>query len=360
MPAPPHHLDAFPSRRTAALGMLAAPLAVAPLVGGALAACSATAAGAYRGFDGGGPWLNSRPLRTGDLLGKVVLVNFWTYTCINSLRPLPYLRAWADRYRDRGLVVVGAHAPEFSFEHELPRVRTAVADLGVRYPVVLDNDFWIWRSFRNGAWPGFYVLDAQGRVRHQRLGEGDYDHTERVIQALLGQLRGGEVDDAIRPVAGVGPEASPDWDDLESPESYTGYGKAERFAGALRRDVAHQYTAPALLAPNGWSLSGPWTMRSEFAETTSGHGRLAYRFHARDLHLVMGPGRGDRPVGFRITLDGAAPGMDHGWDVDAAGRGELREARMYQLVRQVGPVRDRTFEIEFEAADARAYCFTFG
>ncbi|WP_293675835.1 redoxin domain-containing protein [uncultured Phenylobacterium sp.] len=347
-----------PSRRTAALGLFAGPLAVAP----GLAACAAPA-DAWRGFAGAGPWLNTPPLRAADLRGRVVLLNFWTYTCINSLRPLPYVRAWADRYRDRGLVVIGAHAPEFSFEHELPRVRTAVADLGIRYPVVIDNDFAIWRSFRNNAWPGFYVLDGEGRVRHKRLGEGEgeYDRTERVLQSLLSGARGERVDDPIQPVAGEGPQAAPDWQDLRSPESYTGYAKAETFAGGgLRRDVAHGYIPPPRLPLNGWSLSGDWTVRSEFAEAGAAPGAIAFRFHARDLHLVMGPGPGDRPVRVRVSLDGAAPGPDHGWDVDAAGRGELREARMYQLIRQAGPVGDRTFTIEFQAAGARVWCFTFG
>ncbi|MBU1374901.1 MAG: redoxin domain-containing protein [Alphaproteobacteria bacterium] len=360
MPAPAISSCPPLSRRAAALGLLAAPLAAAPVLGGALAACSAPADGAYRALPGDGAWLNGPPLRPADLLGKVVLVNFWTYTCINSLRPLPYVRSWADKYRDRGLAVLGVHTPEFSFEQELPRVRTAVEQLGVRYPVALDNDFAIWRSFRNTAWPGFYILDTEGRVRHQRLGEGDYDTSERVIQTLLADGFGGRVSDPIVPVMGVGPEAAPDWDDLGSPETYAGYAKAENFAGVLRRDTARSYETPARLPLNSWALAGTWTARPEFAELTRGAGSIAYRFHARDLHLVMGPGASENPVRFRVRLDGADPGLDHGSDTDGAGWGEVREARMYQLIRQAGPVRDRTCVIEFQAAGPRAYCFTFG
>lgn len=362
MTASPSSSDLRPSRRAAALGLLAGPLAAAPVVAGGLAACGSPAAGAYRALPGDGAWLNSPPLGPADLRGKVVLVNFWTYTCINSLRPLPYVRAWAERYRDRGLVAIGVHTPEFSFEHELPRVRTAVDQLGVRYPVVTDNAFRIWTSFRNSAWPGFYVLDAEGRVRHQRLGEGDYDRSERVIQQLIATADGRPVDDPVVPIVGVGPQAAPDWDDLGTPETYVGRAKAERFAGSgsLGGDVARAYAAPARLPPNGWSLAGRWRVQPEYAELAGPTGTIAFRFHARDLHLVMGPGADDRPVRFRVRLDGAAPGADHGFDIDPGGDGEVREARMYQLIRQAGPVRDRTCTIEFLGAGPRAYCFTFG
>ncbi|WP_296599644.1 redoxin domain-containing protein [Phenylobacterium sp.] len=353
--------DLRPSRRTAALGVLAGPLAAAPVVAGGLAACGSSPP-AYRALPGNGDWLNATPLGPDDLLGKVVLVNFWTYTCINSLRPLPYVRTWAERYRDRGLVVLGVHTPEFSFEHELPRVRTAVEQLGVRYPVVTDNSFRIWNSFRNNAWPGFYILDAEGRLRHQRLGEGDYDTSERVIQQLIAAAGRSRVDDPILPIAGGGVQAAPDWEDLGSPETYVGHAKAERFAGpgSLRADVARAYEAPARLPLNEWSLAGRWVVRPEYAEVAEPSGAIAFRFHARDLHLVMGPGADNQPIRFRVQLDGAEPGADHGFDITPGGQGKVREARMYQLVRQADPVRDRTCTIQFLGAGPRAYCFTFG
>ena len=345
------------TRRAATWGLVAA-----PVVGGALATCGAGSPDGHRALTSAGPWLNTPPLQASDLRGKVVLVNFWTYTCINSLRPLPYLRAWADRYRDRGLVVIGAHAPEFAFEHELPKVRQAVADLDVRYPVVIDNDFQIWRAFDNSAWPGFYFADAQGRVRHRRLGEGDYDQSERVIQDLLNTAGGQTVTDPILPVAGEGTQAAPDWNDLGSPETYVGYAKASRFASldGPRRDRPTLYRPPARLPLNGWSLAGAWSVGPEFAALTSDTGAIAFRFHARDLHLVMTPPPGGEAVRFRVTVDGGDPGADHGADVDPEGWGELREARLHQLVRQAGPVRDRLFEIAFQGPGPRAYCFTFG
>ncbi|MFZ0268887.1 redoxin domain-containing protein, partial [Caulobacter sp.] len=337
-------------------------LVAAPAVGGALATCGAGLPDSHRALTGGGAWLNTSPLRAADLRGKVVLVNFWTYTCINSLRPLPYLRAWAERYRDRGLVIVGVHAPEFAFEHELPKVRQAVADLGVRYPVVLDNDFQIWRAFGNSAWPGFYFADAQGRVRDRRLGEGDYDQSERLIQALLRAAGGQTIADPIVPVAGEGTQAAPDWEDLGSPETYVGYAKAENFASidGPRRDRPAVYQSPTRLPLNGWSLSGTWTVGSEFAALAGDAGAITFRFHARDLHLVMAPPADGQVVRFRVRLDGADPGADHGTDTDPQGWGELRQARLHQLVRQAGPVRDRLFEIAFQGPGARAYCFTFG
>jgi thiol-disulfide isomerase/thioredoxin len=349
--------DRLMTRRTAAWGLVAA-----PVVGGALATCGASQAEGYRALAGDGTWLNTPPLGPTDLRGKVVLVNFWTYTCINSLRPLPYLRTWAERYRDRGLVVIGVHTPEFTFEHELPKVRQALADLGVRYPVVIDNDFRIWRAFGNSAWPGFYFLDAQGHVRHRRLGEGNYDQSERMIQDLLSAAGGQAVTDVIVPVAGEGTQAAPDWNDLGSPETYVGYTKAENFASidGPRRDRSAVYRSPARLPLNGWSLTGGWTVSSEFAALTGGAGAIAFHFHARDLHLVMTPPPGGEAVRFRVQIDGADPGPDHGADTDPAGWGELREARLHQLVRQAGPVRDRVFEIAFQGPGPRAYCFTFG
>lgn len=346
-----------PTRRA-----LAWSLAAVPTTGLLLATCGVSRAEPFGALSPAKIWLNGPPLRPSDLAGKVVVVNFWTYTCINSLRPLPYLRTWADKYADRGLVVLGVHTPEFSFEHEAPRVRQAIADLGVRYPVVQDNDFSIWRSFDNSAWPAFYFVDAQGRVRHHRLGEDDYAKSEQVIQDLLGEARGERIADPITPVAGQGAQAAPDWGDLGSPETYVGAAKAENYAGRdrLRRNATAWYEAPARLPANGWALSGQWDVQPEYAAVAQTGGSIAFRFHARDLHLVMGPGADERLVRFRVRLDGADPGADHGTDVDSEGRGELVQARMYQLIRQAGPVRDRAFEIQFQGAGPRAYCFTFG
>jgi thiol-disulfide isomerase/thioredoxin len=307
-------------------------------------------------------WLNGKPLRPEDLRGKVVVVNFWTYSCINSLRTLPYLRAWQEKYGDR-LVVIGVHTPEFGFEKDLANVRTAVAELGVGYPVVLDSDFAIWRAFGNQGWPGFYFIGADGRVRDQKLGEGEYDQSEQVIRNLLaeaGKAPGtAPVSDTVQ---GTGAEAAPDWAHLASPETYIGHRQARNFVspGGFFRDTSHVYGAPASLSSNQWSLAGAWSVGGEFATLDRASGRIAYRFHARDLHMVLAPGASGQPVRFRIKIDGAPAGGNRGVDVDAEGRGTVREARMYQLVRQIGPVRDRTFEIEFLDPGVRAYVFTFG
>jgi len=306
-------------------------------------------------------WLNSPPLAAGDLRGKVVLVNFWTYSCINSLRPLPYLRAWAKKYGNEGLVVIGVHAPEFRFEHDVANVRRALADQGVGYPIVLDNDFGIWRAFSNSAWPAFYFIDADGRVRHKVLGEGRYEESERVIQGLLAEARKAPVAAPLQPINGSGWQAPPDWDDQHSPETYVGYSKAEGFGpGALRPDVAVDYRPSARLALNRWSLSGSWHAGGEFTTLAAASGAIAYRFHARDLNLVLAPAADGHPVRFRVRIDGTAPGADHGFDTDAAGVGRVDIPRLYQLVRQSRPVVDRNFEIEFLDPGVRAYVFTFG
>ena len=311
---------------------------------------------------GKGPWLNSPPLRGEDLRGKVVLVNFWTYSCINSLRPLPYVRGWAGKYRDRGLVVIGAHTPEFGFEKDLANVRRAVAEQGVSYPVVLDSDYAIWRAFDNEAWPAFYFIGADGRVHGRVLGEGRYDESERLIQKLLSESRGRPVDDKIVPIAGSGPQAAPDWQDLASEETYVGYAKAAGFAseGGLRRDTTSLYRAPSRLGHNRWSLAGAWRVGGEFATLGGASGTIAYRFHARDLNLVLAPPADGRAARFRVRIDGAVPGPDHGFDVDSQGWGRVQDTRLYQLVRQTRPVADRTFEIEFFDTGPRAYVFTFG
>jgi thiol-disulfide isomerase/thioredoxin len=307
-------------------------------------------------------WLNTAPLRREDLTGKVVLVNFWTYSCINSLRPLPYLRAWAEKYRDRGLVVVGVHAPEFEFEKDPDNVRQAVAAQGVGFPVAPDNDLALWRAFGNRGWPGFYFIGADGQVRGQSVGEGDYARAERRIQQLLAEKDGRSGDLALTEVHGEGVQASADWSGLRSPETYIGYARAEAFAspGGVRKDAESRYQSAAVLPLNHWDISGAWSVRSEFATLGAGTGSLRYRFHARDLHLVLGASRDGHPVRFRVKIDGSLPGADHGGDVDAEGWGSVREDRLYQLVRQTGPVRDRTFEIEFSEPGVRAYAFTFG
>ena len=307
-------------------------------------------------------WLNTAPLRAEDLRGKVVLVNFWTYSCINSLRALPYVRAWAAKYKDRGLVVIGVHTPEFGFEKDVDNVRRANAALGVSYPVVLDSDYAIWQAFGNEAWPAFYFIDADGRVRGRVLGEGGYDQSERLIQQLLSEANGAPVADAIAPVVGVGPQAAADLADLRSEEAYVGYAKAGNFVSRERvgENAPRLYHAAPVLQLGQWSLAGLWTVGGEFATLNDAPGAIRFRFHARDLNLVLAPSMPGKLIRFRVTIDGAAPGAGHGWDVATDGRGSVQVPRMYQLVRQQGPVADRTFEIQFLDAGARAYVFTFG
>ena len=295
-------------------------------------------------LDGTPVWLNSEPLTAAGLRGRVVLVDFWTYSCVNWLRTLPYVRAWHERYRDRGLTVVGVHAPEFGFEHELDNVRRAVGELDVGYPVVIDNDFTIWRSFENHYWPAVYLVDGDGRVRFHHFGEEAYEETERTIQQLLGE--DGEL---VRVDAGGVAEAA-DWDALRSPETYLGSARGER-RGDRRADG---------LALNQWSLAGEWTVDDESVVLDAGGGSLGYRFEGRDLNLVLAPPASGSPLRFAVRLDGQPPGDAHGVDVDESGEGTLSEPRMYQLVRQRGPIRQRTFEITFDRPGARAYVFTFG
>jgi thiol-disulfide isomerase/thioredoxin len=330
--------------------------------GMALAAPILAMSNPEREIFGAEPWLNTPPLRLADLRGKVALVNFWTYSCINSLRPMPYIRAWAAKYKDRGLVVIGVHTPEFGFEQDIANVSQAVADQGIGYPVVLDSQMRIWRAFNNEDWPAFYFIGADGRVRGHMSGEGDYDKSERLIQKLLSEAGGSPVADHLSEVAGIGVQAAPDFKDIGSEETYVGYERATGFAspGGVRDDAPFVYRQPTALPLNRWSLSGTWTIGSEFATLNGATGAVAFHFQARDLHLIMGPAPGARPIRFRVRVDGAAPGADHGFDVDADGEGILREPRMYQLVRQSRAVRDRVFEIEFLDTGARAYDFTFG
>jgi thiol-disulfide isomerase/thioredoxin len=306
-------------------------------------------------------WLNTEPLRPEDLRGKVVLVDFWTFTCVNWLRTLPYVRAWADKYKDRGLVVVGVHTPEFNVEKDFANVTRAAASLGVGYPVATDNDFAIWRAFDNYAWPASYFVDAAGRVRHRILGEGSYDKAEQWIQELLSEADGAPVPGGLVAVTPEGPSVAADEENLESPETYVGHAKERGFtsAGGIREDVPNLYRSPTMLPLNSWGLSGVWTVGGEFATLGDKSGSVTYRFHARDVNLVLVAPEG-KSVRFRVKIDGAPPGADHGTDADADGSGTVQEPRLYQLVRQRRPIADRTFEIEFLDPGVRAYVFTFG
>ena len=306
-------------------------------------------------------WLNSPPLTTEQLKGKVVLVDFWTYSCINCLRALPYVRAWADKYKDQGLVVIGVHAPEFAFEKQLGNVRQAVADLKVGYPVAVDNDYAIWRAFKNQYWPAHYFIDAQGRIRHHHFGEGQYTESEKVIQQLLAEAGRAAVNSGTVTVEAAGAQAASNGKDVRSPETYIGTERAEHFVspGGLVADARHGYR-PGMPKLNEWGLSGEWTVGGENAVLNKPGGGIVYRFQARDLHLVLGPGTGNKPVRFRLTLDGVAPGADHGVDIDETGAGTVTGQRLYQLVRQKGDIGEHTLEITFEDPGVRAYAFTFG
>ncbi|HEY0267039.1 MAG TPA: cytochrome c biogenesis protein DipZ [Rhizomicrobium sp.] len=306
-------------------------------------------------------WLNSPPLTKAQLKGKVVLVDFWTYSCINCLRALPYTEAWARKYRDHGLVVIGVHAPEFAFEKVPANVKKAVADLGVTYPVALDNNLAIWQAFNNQYWPAHYFIDAQGRIRHHHFGEGEYDDSERVIQQLLREAGQTNVPGGIVDPKAQGVQANAATDAMTSPETYVGYGRAENFAsGAPSMDKSAAYQTPYPLAPNQWGLAGRWTIGEEMSKLDAPEGRITFRFHARDLHLVLGPGADGKPVRFTVMLDGHAPGDSHGVDTDAGGNGAVTGQRLYQLIRARGPVADHTFTITFHDAGVQAYAFTFG
>jgi thiol-disulfide isomerase/thioredoxin len=304
---------------------------------------------------GAAEWLNSEPLGPAELRGHVVLVDFWTLTCINWLRQEPHVRAWSQGYRNDGLVVIGVHTPEFSFEHEIDRVRQALTERGIDYPVAVDYDYEIWSAFANHYWPALYFVDADGIIRDQHLGEGRYEQSERVIQRLLG------VERELVSVEGVGVEAEADWDHLRTPETYLGYQRSEHFASpdGAAYDERRAYELPERLHFNEWALAGEWTIGPENVVLDQAGGSIAYRFHARDAHLVLSPGARE-PIPFRVLLDGAAPGPSHGVDVDEDGNGVLRDARLYQLVRQHNAVRERTLEITFLEPGAEAYVFTFG
>ena len=312
-------------------------------------------------FDGATGWLNSEPLTPEDLRGRVALVDFWTYTCVNWLRTLPYIRAWVEKYADQGLTVIGVHTPEFGFEHDADNVRAQARDLRVEYPIALDNDYGVWTAFANHFWPAVYLADAEGRIRYHHFGEGEYAMTEMVIQQLLMDAGAEGIDQDLVSVDPRGLEVAADWQALRSSETYVGYGQSVGFASsdAAVFDEPHGYELPPLQV-NQWGLSGTWTVARHAGLSQDAGGRIGFRFHARDLNLVMGPVVRGASVSFRVLLDGMPPGAAAGVDASPDGSGILRDQRTYQLIRQSGPIADRLFEIEFLDAGAEAYCFTFG
>lgn len=307
-------------------------------------------------------WLNSPPLTAEGLRGKVVVVDFWTYSCINWLRTLPYVRAWAEKYKDQGLVVIGVHSPEFEFEKDVSNVLWAAKDMKVDYPIAIDSDHALWRAFNNQYWPALYFVDAQGRIRHHKFGEGDYEQSEKVIQQLLAEAGHAGIGQDVVSVDARGAEAAADWGNLKSPENYVGYGRTQNFAspGGVMPNKRRTYVAPAQMSLNHWALTGDWTLRKQAAALDKPNGRIAYRFHARDVHLVMGPTTQGASVRFRVFIDGQPPGAAHGVDVDSQGNGTVTQQRMYQLIRQPAPIVERLFEIEFLDSGVEAFAFTFG
>ena len=301
-------------------------------------------------FEGATKWLNSSPLTPAGLRGRVVVVQFWTYTCINWLRTHPYVRAWAKRYRDDGLMVIGVHTPEFAFEHDLENVQRQARAMGVEWPIVVDNEYEVWRAFANHYWPALYFVDARGAIRHHRFGEGDYERSEMVIRQLLADAGVDALAEGLATIEATGLEAEADWADLGSPETYTGSDQATNF----------EPSNPARLRLNHWSLAGDWTVRPDAVALNKPGGRIAFQFHARDVHLVMGPASQGETVRFRVLLDGRPAGAAHGADVDPEGRGAVQDQRTYQLIRQPKPITDRRFEIEFLDGGVEAFCFTFG
>jgi thiol-disulfide isomerase/thioredoxin len=359
-------LDSINHERRRLLGSAAALLGAARfgVIGSAVQqlACTPVTArseGPLPSFSGATRWLNSPPLTPAGLRGKVVLVDFWTYTCINWLRTLPYVRAWDAKYRDQGLVVIGAHTPEFPFEKDIDNVRWAAKEMEVNYPIAVDSDYGVWRAFDNNYWPAVYVADAKGDIRYHHFGEGAYDETERVIQRLLSES-GRKTDNQLVKVTPRGLEVSADFGTLRSPESYLGYQKAEAFASDAVQDVPNVYSAPGKLSLNQWALAGDWTVKGGAAALNKSDGQIVYRFHARDVNLIMGVPPGAQPVRFTVTVDGKPPGAAHGTDIDEQGNGTAGRQRTYQLVREQQRITDRDFEIRFAEPGVEAFCFTFG
>jgi len=313
-------------------------------------------------FDGATGWLNSGPLKRDALRGKVVLVDFWTYSCINWIRTVPWLRAWESRYRDQGLVMVGVHSPEFTFEKDAASVARATKAMGLRYPIAIDSDHAIWNAFENAYWPALYLVDAQGKIRYHHFGEGAFEQIESNIQRLLVEAGGKPSERGAVSVDARGVEAQADWSSLRSPENYLGYDRTERFVspGGQVLGVLHRYAIPAQLGQNEWALGGEWKVDHRAIASSRSEARIGYGFHARDLHLVAGPAAQGRSVRFRVSIDGRPPGAAHGVDVDADGNGTMTERRLYQLVRETGRIGDRQFEIVFLDPDVEAFSFTFG
>ncbi|MCQ9156395.1 thioredoxin family protein [Acidomonas methanolica] len=319
--------------------------------------------GSLPALDGATGWLNTPPLTRAALRGKVVLVDFWTYSCINCLRELPTVEAWSEKYKPFGLVVIGVHAPEFAFEKKLDNIKAAISRYHVTFPVAVDNDMAIWNGFDNQYWPAAYLADAKGVISYHHFGEGQYDRTERAIQTLLREAGATGVPDTLVAADGTGAQAEGDFADMLSPETYIGYARARHFAstGGMVQDSANEYvTDAAQLGLNGWGLTGLWTVGADDAVLDRPGGAILFLFHARDLHLVLGPGPDGKPVRFRVTIDGRPPGMQHGVDTDAAGNGMVTGQRLYQLVRQSGPVTDHLFRIDFLDPGVQAFSFTFG
>ena len=316
----------------------------------------------FDSLSGATGWINTKPLKAKDLKGKVVLVDFWAYSCINCLRALPYIEAWSEKYKDSGLVVIGVHTPEFGFGTKLENVQHAVLKFHVTFPIALDSDYAIWKGFHNEYWPADYFIDARGKIRYAHFGEGDYAEAETLIQKLLKERAGVPMPEGTVSVHGEGIEAAPDKKAIQSPETYIGYARADRFMshGGLKHDQVHEYEAPKHPGLNQWGLEGKWVDRQQEAVLKEAGGKIIFRFHARDLHLVLGPAGNGKPVRFKVTIDGKAPGENHGVDTDADGNGVVKDYRLYQLVRQSGPVEDHVFTIEFEDPGVQAFSFTFG
>jgi cytochrome c biogenesis protein CcdA/thiol-disulfide isomerase/thioredoxin len=318
--------------------------------------------GSLPSLDGAVAWLNSAPLRREGLKGKVLLVDFWTYSCINCLRAIPYVEAWAEKYKSDGLVVIGVHTPEFAFEKGQNNIAKAVHDLKISYPVAIDSNYAIWKAFHNEYWPAHYFIDRQGTIRYHHFGEGEYDKSELVIQQLLQENNADIKTSGTVQIHAVGVLAAPDLNDVQSPETYVGYARGQHFASpeAVKQDSPETYTTPSRLQVDQWGLVGNWNVGGEKDRLVSVPGKVVFRFHARDLHLVLGPGAGGKPIRFRVLLDGDPPGDDNGMDVDSQGNGTVKDYRLYQLIREKGKIEDRTFQIQFLDPNVEVFAFTFG